>query len=79
VFQYSEEVIRQLRKQLSATMREISAIGRARSKQYREFDVDVNKQVRQKIKKRRGRNLVGSEINLLPHKKKVKLKSKSCW
>ncbi|MHA1689733.1 MAG: hypothetical protein ACTSUN_10430, partial [Promethearchaeota archaeon] len=62
-----EEVIRQLRKQLSATMREISAIGRARSKQYREFDVDVNKQVRQKIKKRRGRNLVGGEINLLPH------------
>ena len=51
VFQYSEEVIRQLRKQLSATMREISAIGRARSKQYREFDVDVNKYVRQKIKK----------------------------
>ncbi|MHA1689813.1 MAG: hypothetical protein ACTSUN_10855 [Promethearchaeota archaeon] len=33
VFQYSEEVIRQLRKQLSATMREISAIDRARSKQ----------------------------------------------
>ncbi|MHA1803798.1 MAG: hypothetical protein ACTSU4_04630 [Promethearchaeota archaeon] len=51
VFQYSEEVIRQLRKQLSATMREISAIGRARSKQYKEFDVDVNKHVRQKIKK----------------------------
>ncbi len=38
-------------KQLSATMREISAIGRARSKQYKEFDVDVNKHVRQKIKK----------------------------
>ncbi|MHA1764277.1 MAG: hypothetical protein ACTSYC_11080 [Promethearchaeota archaeon] len=51
VFQYSEEVIRQLRKQLSATMWEISAIGWARSKQYREFDVDVNKHVRQKIKK----------------------------
>ncbi|MHA1687716.1 MAG: hypothetical protein ACTSUN_00005, partial [Promethearchaeota archaeon] len=65
-----EEVIRQLRKQLSATMREISAIGRARSKQYREFDVDVNNHIRQKIKKRRGRNLVGGEINLLPHKKK---------
>ncbi|MHA1845392.1 MAG: hypothetical protein ACTSWE_14135, partial [Promethearchaeota archaeon] len=51
VFQYSEEVIRQLRKQLSATMREISAIGWARSKQYREFDVDMNKLVRQEIKK----------------------------
>jgi len=51
VFQYPEEVIRQLRKQLSAAMREISAIGRIRSKQYREFDMDVNKHVRQKIKK----------------------------
>jgi len=54
IFQYSEEVIRQLRKQLSAAMREISAIGRARSKQYREFDVDVNKYVRQKTKKGEG-------------------------
>ncbi|MHA1394277.1 MAG: hypothetical protein ACTSRZ_12295 [Promethearchaeota archaeon] len=51
IFQYSEEVIRQLRKQLSAAMREISAIGRARSKQYREFDVDVNEDFRQEIKK----------------------------
>ncbi len=51
-------------------MREISAIGRVRSKQYRELDVDVNKHVRQKTKKRRDRNLVGGEINLLPHKKK---------
>jgi len=54
IFQYPEEVIRQLRKQLSATMREISAIGRARSKQYREFDVDVNKHARQKTKKGEG-------------------------
>ena len=54
IFQYPEEVIRQLRNQLSAAMREISAIGRARSKQYREFDVDVNKHIRQKTKKDEG-------------------------
>jgi hypothetical protein len=51
VLQYSEEVIRQLRERLSANIREISAIGRARSKQYKEFDVDVDTYVRQKLKK----------------------------
>ncbi|MHA1148942.1 MAG: hypothetical protein ACTSR8_11950 [Promethearchaeota archaeon] len=51
VLQYSEEVIRQLREQLDAVIREVSAIGRARSRQYERFDVDVNKYIRQKIKK----------------------------
>ncbi|MHA1724688.1 MAG: hypothetical protein ACTSXH_07575 [Promethearchaeota archaeon] len=51
IFQYSEEVIRQLRNQLSAAILEISAICRARIKQFRVFVVDVNKHVRQKAKK----------------------------
>ena len=51
VSQYSEEVIRQLREQLSSTIKEISAIGRARSKQYEQFNVDVNKYIRQNIRK----------------------------
>lgn len=51
VLQYSEEVIRQLREQLSSTIKEISAIGRARSKQYEQFNVDVNKYIRQNIRK----------------------------
>lgn len=51
VLQYSEEVIRQLRERLDATIKEVSAIGCARSKQYEQFDVDVNKYIRQKIKK----------------------------
>ncbi|MBD3213324.1 MAG: hypothetical protein GF311_12010 [Candidatus Lokiarchaeota archaeon] len=52
VLQYSEEVIRQLREQLNAAIKEVSAIGRARSKQYKEFDADVKKYIRQKIKKK---------------------------
>lgn len=51
VLKYSEEIIRQLREHLDSAIKEISAIGRARSKQYKEFDVDVNKYLRQKIKK----------------------------
>ena len=52
VLQYSEEVIRQLRADLISNIREISAMGRARSKHYEWFDVDVNKYYRQNKKKK---------------------------
>lgn len=52
VLQYSEEVIRQLRAELDSKIKEISAMGRARSKHYEWFDVDVNKYYRQNGKKK---------------------------
>jgi hypothetical protein len=52
VSQYSEEVIRQLRAELDSKIKEISAMGRARSKHYEWFDVDVNKYYRQNKKKK---------------------------
>ena len=51
VLQYSEEIVRQLRAEMDSAIKEISAMGRARSKQYEQFDVDVNKYIRQKLKK----------------------------
>lgn len=50
--QYSEEVLRQLRAELDSRIKDISAMGRARSKHYEWFDVDVNKYYRQNIKKK---------------------------
>ncbi len=50
VLQYSEEVVKQLR---------ANAMGRARSKRYEMFDVDVNKYYLQNKKKKRGNNFVG--------------------
>jgi hypothetical protein len=52
VLQYSEEVIRQLRAELDSKIKEISAMGRARSKHYEWFDVDVNKYYRENGKKK---------------------------
>jgi len=52
VSQYSEEVMRQLRAELDSKIKEISAMGRARSKHYEWFDVDVNKYYRQNKKKK---------------------------
>ena len=43
VLQYSEEVVKQLRAELSSDIKEITAMGRARSKRYERFDVDVFK------------------------------------
>ncbi len=43
VLQYSESVVKQLRAELSAAIKEITAMGRARSKRYERFDVDVSK------------------------------------
>ena len=51
VLQYSEEVIRQLQAELSSKIREITAMGRARSQRYELFDVDVIKYYRQNKKK----------------------------
>ncbi|MBA7715974.1 hypothetical protein ES703_125033 [subsurface metagenome] len=69
ILQYSEEVVKQLCIELSSDIREITAMGRARSKRYEMFDVDVNKYYQQNNKKSEVRILSG-EINLLPHKKK---------
>ena len=52
VLQYSEEVVKQLRAELSSSIKEISAMGRARSKRYERFDVDVIHYYRQNKKKR---------------------------
>ncbi len=52
VLQYSEEVIRQLRAELSSNIKEITAMGRARSKFYERFDVDVSYYYRQNNKKK---------------------------
>ena len=59
VLQYSEEVVKQLRAELSFDIKEITAIGRARSKRYEMFDVDVNKYYQQNKKRKRGNNFVG--------------------
>ena len=59
VLQYSEEVVKQLRAELRSDIKDITAMSRARSKQYERFDVDVHKYYQQnKIKKRDG-NFVG--------------------
>jgi len=52
VLQYSESVVRQLRAELSAAIKEITAMGRARSKRYERFDVDVSKYYQQNKKKK---------------------------
>ncbi|MHA1147831.1 MAG: hypothetical protein ACTSR8_06260 [Promethearchaeota archaeon] len=52
VMQYSDEVVKQLRADLDATIKELSAIGRARSKQYEQFDVDVSKYYYRQNKKK---------------------------
>ena len=52
VLQYSEEVVKQLRAELSSSIKEISAMGRARSKRYERFDVDVIHYYRQNKKKK---------------------------
>ena len=70
VLQYSESVVKQLRAELSAAIKEITAMGRARSKRYERFDADVIKYYQQSKKKKWGNNFVGGEINLRPHKKK---------
>lgn len=57
--QYSEEVVKQLRAILSSDIKEITAIGRARSKSYEMFDVDVNKYYQKNKKKKQGNNFVG--------------------
>jgi hypothetical protein len=51
LLEYSEELIRQLRSELSAKIKEISALSRARSRQYDWFDADVSKYYRQNKKK----------------------------
>jgi len=43
VLQYSEEVVKQLRTELSSDIKEIAAMGRARSKHYERFDIDLIK------------------------------------
>ena len=52
VLQYSEEVVKQLRAELSSSIKEISAMGRARSKHYERFDVDVIHYYRQNKEKK---------------------------
>ncbi len=52
VLQYSESVVKQLRAELSAAIKEITAMGRARSKRYEQFDVDVIKYYQQNKKKK---------------------------
>jgi len=52
VLQYSEEVVKQLRVELNSSIKEMSAMGRARSKRYERFDVDVIHYYRQNKKKR---------------------------
>ena len=52
VLQYSESVVKQLRAELSAAIKEITAMGRARSKRYERFDVDVSKYYQQNKKKK---------------------------
>lgn len=52
VLQYSEEVVKQLRSELNAAIKEITAMGRARSKCYEQFDVDVIKYYQQNKKKK---------------------------
>jgi hypothetical protein len=52
VLQYSEEVVKQLRAELSSSIKEISAMGRARSKRYERFDVDVIHYYRQNKRKK---------------------------
>lgn len=52
VSQYSEEVVKQLRTELSSSIKEITAIGRARSKRYERFDVDVIHYYRQNKKQK---------------------------
>jgi len=59
VLQYSEEIVKQLRAALISDIKEISAMGRARSKQYEWFNVDVNKYYQQNKKKKGGSNFVG--------------------
>lgn len=54
VLQYSEEVVKQLRAELNSSIKEITAIGRARSKRYERFDVDIINYYRQNKKKREG-------------------------
>lgn len=59
VLQYSEEIVKQLRAELISNIKEITAMGRARSKRYKRFDVDVNKYYQQNKKKKGGGNFVG--------------------
>jgi len=49
--QYSEEVVKQLRAELSSDIKEVTAMDRARSKRYERFDVDVFKYYQQNRKK----------------------------
>ena len=51
VLQYSEEVVKQLRAELSSDIKEVTAMDRARSKRYERFDVDVFKYYQQNKKK----------------------------
>ena len=59
VLQYSEEIVKQLRAELISDIKEITAMGRARSKRYKRFDVDINKYYQQNKKKKGGGNFVG--------------------
>ena len=52
VLQYSEEVVKQLRAELSSDIKEVTAMDRARSKRYERFDVDVFKYYQQNKKKK---------------------------
>ncbi|TXT65279.1 MAG: hypothetical protein BAJALOKI1v1_450009 [Promethearchaeota archaeon] len=52
VMQYSNEVVKQLRAELDATIKEVSVIGRARSRQYEQFDLDVSKYYYRQNKKK---------------------------
>ncbi len=47
----SEEVVRQLRVDLSSDIKKITAMGRARSRRYERFDLDLIKYYRQNKKK----------------------------
>ena len=51
VLQYSEEVVKQLRTELSSDIKEIAAMGRARSKLYERFDIDLIKYYQSNKKK----------------------------
>ncbi len=52
VLQYSEEVVKQLRAELSSDIKEVTAMDRARSKRYERFDVDVFKYYQQNKKEK---------------------------
>lgn len=64
--EYSEEIVKELRKELATNIKAMSEISHLRSMEHENFNLDIIKQ----LKKNRARLLLSTKTNLLPHKKK---------